>query len=77
MASLLSLQMTRSYSPPTTHRLLNPVDSPNGFYFGALPEEIIVKILEWCDFGGVLACQRVRLALYPRLTTALITHQWQ
>jgi F-box domain len=28
--------------------------------FAVLPEEIIVKILEWCDFKGVLACQRVR-----------------
>ena len=26
----------------------------------ALPEELIVKILEWCDFKGVLACQWVR-----------------
>lgn len=28
--------------------------------FAILPEEIIVNILEWCDFKGVLACQRVR-----------------
>jgi hypothetical protein len=28
--------------------------------FAVLPEEIIVKILEWCDFKGVLASQCVR-----------------
>ena len=25
-----------------------------------LPEELIVKILEWCDFKQVIACQLVR-----------------
>ena len=49
-----------------THWVLNSVNSPNAFYFGALPEEIIVKILEWCDSEGVLACQRVRLVLCLR-----------
>ena len=28
--------------------------------FAVLPDEIIVSILEWCNFKGVLACQRVR-----------------
>ena len=32
--------------------------------FAVLPEEIIVNILEWCDFKGVLACQRVRATIY-------------
>ena len=40
-----------------------PVEQPNSASFAVLPEEIIVKILEWCDFKGVLACQRVRGAL--------------
>ena len=31
--------------------------------FAVLPEEIVVKILEWCDFKGVLACQQVRATI--------------
>ncbi|KAF8502694.1 hypothetical protein F5888DRAFT_1631797 [Russula emetica] len=31
--------------------------------FAALPEEIIVKILEWCDLKGVLTCQLTCRAL--------------
>ena len=44
-----------------------PVEQPNGVSFAVLPEEMIVKILEWCDFKGVLACQLVRWAptLWP------------
>ena len=40
-----------------------PVEQHNSASFAVLPEEIIVKILEWCDFKGVLACQLVRGAL--------------
>jgi hypothetical protein len=40
-----------------------PVEQPHSASFAVLPEEIIVKILEWCDFKGVLACQLVRGAL--------------
>jgi len=36
-----------------------PVEQHNSASFAVLPEEIIVKILEWCDFKGVLACQLV------------------
>lgn len=38
---------------------------PNMSTFAAVPEEIIVKILEWCDFKGVLACQLVRTLACP------------
>ncbi|KAH9979192.1 hypothetical protein BJV74DRAFT_888115 [Russula compacta] len=34
-----------------------PVERPSDSLFAALPEEIIVKTLEYCDFKGVLACQ--------------------
>ena len=57
--------------------MVTPLDyglTTNVSYFGALPEEIIVKILEWSDIKGVLACQRVRLVLSPHITTALITY---
>ncbi|KAH9053100.1 hypothetical protein EDB87DRAFT_291004 [Lactarius vividus] len=54
MASLLS-RFRSITSPTTTHPVLN---SPDATHFDALPEEIIVKILEWCDVRGVLACQR-------------------
>lgn len=40
-----------------------PVEQSNSASFAVLPEEIIVKILEWCDSKGVLACQLVRGAL--------------
>jgi len=40
-----------------------PDERHNCASFAVLPEEIIVKILEWCDFKGVLACQLVREAL--------------
>ena len=78
MASLFSLlSRSRSVTSPATTRLmlnLNLFHSPDTSYFAALPEEIIIKILEWCDFRGVLACQRVRLFLCPRFMTALIAH---
>jgi hypothetical protein len=57
----------------TKHLVLNSDLSPNASLLYALPEEIVVRILEWCDVGGVLACQRVGLVLSPRFTTALIT----
>jgi hypothetical protein len=37
-----------------------PVERPNHASLTILPEELIVKILEWCDCKGVLACQLVR-----------------
>ena len=45
----------------TTHLVLNTGCSPNATLLDALPEEIVVRILEWCDVEGMLACQRVRL----------------
>ncbi|KAH9970663.1 hypothetical protein BJV74DRAFT_256779 [Russula compacta] len=41
-----------SLSPCST-----PVERPSDPPFAALPDEIIVKTLECCDFKGVLACQ--------------------
>jgi len=32
----------------------------NSAPFAALPEEIKIEILEWCDFRGVHSCQLVR-----------------
>ncbi|KAH9020210.1 hypothetical protein EDB85DRAFT_2005376 [Lactarius pseudohatsudake] len=57
MATLLSRSCS-IISPTTTRLVLNPVYPPNASHFDALPEEIIVKILEWCDVRGVFACQR-------------------
>jgi hypothetical protein len=37
-----------------------PIERPNSAALTILPEELIVKILEWCDFKGVLACRLVR-----------------
>jgi len=37
-----------------------PIERPNHASLTILPEELIVKILEWCDCKGVLACQLVR-----------------
>lgn len=31
----------------------------------ALPDEIILKILEDTDYGAILACKRVRLVIIP------------
>ena len=56
----------------TTHLVLNSGCSPNATILDALPEEIVVRILEWCDVEGMLACQRVCLVLCPRFITALI-----
>lgn len=42
----------------TKHLVLNSDLSPNASIFDVLPEEIVVRILEWCDVGGVLACKR-------------------
>ncbi|KAI9437286.1 hypothetical protein H4582DRAFT_1959061 [Lactarius indigo] len=57
MANILSRFC--SVTPPNTTRLvLKPVCPPNAPHFDALPEEIIVKILEWCDVRSVVACQR-------------------
>ena len=50
----------------TTHLVFNSGCSPNATLLDALPEEIVVRILEWCDIGGMLACQRVRLVHCPR-----------
>ncbi|KAI9451467.1 hypothetical protein BJY52DRAFT_1297672 [Lactarius psammicola] len=61
MATLLSfLSRSRSITSPATTRLMlnSSLRIPDASYIDALPEEIIVKILEWCDFRGVLACQR-------------------
>ena len=41
-----------------------PTQKSNSFTIAVVPEEIIVKILEWCDFKGVLACQLVRTSTY-------------
>lgn len=57
MATLLSRSCS-IISPTTTRLVLIPVYPPNASHFDALPEEIIVKILEWCDVRGVFACQR-------------------
>jgi hypothetical protein len=60
MVSLDTLShSTPSFCPPlvtTTTIACRPT-------FAVLPEEIIVKILEWCDFKGVLACQLVRATI--------------
>jgi hypothetical protein len=53
----------------TKHLVLNSDLSPNASIFDVLPEEIVVRILEWCDVGGVLACKRVGLLLCPLFTT--------
>jgi hypothetical protein len=56
--TMLSLDVSHSTAPfclpPVTTSTI--VCRPT---FPVLPEEIVVKILEWCDFKGVLACQRV------------------
>jgi hypothetical protein len=41
-----------------------PMKRPNSASFAALPEEIKVKIFEWCDFKGVLSWQLVRGRLF-------------
>ena len=51
----------------TTHLVLNSGCSPNATLLDALPEEIVIRILEWCDVGGMLAFQRVRLVICPQL----------
>ena len=54
-----------------------PDERPDCASFAVLPEEIIIKILEWCDFKGVLACQLVReacLPLIPWMNPASPTH---
>lgn len=33
----------------------------------ALPDEIIIKILEDADYGAILACKRVRLVTIPAI----------
>ena len=50
----------------TTHLVLNSGCSPNATLLDVLPEEIVIRILEWCDVGGIFACQKVRLVLCPR-----------
>ena len=58
----------------TTHLVLNSGCSPNATLLDALPEEIVVRILEWCDIEGMLACKWVCLVLYPRFYARAHSH---
>ena len=65
MASLdtLSNSVMPFHPPPVTTSTIacKPVQQPSrSATFAILPEEVVVKILECCDFKGVLACQLVR-----------------
>lgn len=51
------------HPPPVTSSTIarpRPVQQPSRLTFAVLPEELVVKILESCDFKAVLACQLVR-----------------
>ena len=64
------MSVTSSIAPlATTHLVLNPGLTRNASLLDALPEEIVLRILEWCDIRDVLACRRVRLIFFLRLTT--------
>ena len=70
MVSLNTLSHSISPSPPppvatSAIAYSRSVPKSNMSTFAAVPEEIIVKILEWCDFKGVLACQLVRALACP------------
>src|SRR5216684_1016197 len=65
MASLdtLSNSVMPFHPPPVTTSTIacKPVQQPSrSATFAILPEEVVVKILECCDFKGVLAFQLVR-----------------
>ncbi|KAH9977473.1 hypothetical protein BJV74DRAFT_154466 [Russula compacta] len=51
--------------------LSTPVERPNDPSFAALPEEMIVKTLEYCDFKGVLSCQLTCRILRDVVTNSL------
>jgi F-box domain len=48
----------------------------NSSLLTVLPEELIVKILEWCDFKEVIACQLVceRTPLSTMYTLLMLLH---
>ena len=65
MSSLDTLSnFVMPFHPPpvmTSTIACKPVQQPSrSATFAILPEELVVKILECCDFKGVLACQLVR-----------------
>lgn len=63
MVYLDSLSHSIISSPPVTSSIVarpRPVQQPSRLTFAVLPEELVVKVLESCDFKAVLACQQVR-----------------
>lgn len=64
--TMVSLDATATpFRPPeatiaSTIAYRKPIERHNRASLTILPEELIVKILEWCDCKGVLACQLVR-----------------